>query len=143
MDRARILLTGCFFILSCALAGGAFGQNGRYATCEPLLKTLWAQTRPYNTDCLIGRKPVRVGCSAIALGMILAHNEYPATLDGMSLDWQRIKTAPRIEYLDTTAQRQLWQLLGGIFHSVDKTTTSAGTMITPRQIRLQMEKAGS
>ena len=46
---------------------------------EPLLRTAWAQGKPYNMYCpKVGRDYCKVGCSAISLAQVMRYWEYPA-----------------------------------------------------------------
>lgn len=56
----------------------------------PLVNLLWGQEEPYNRYCSRKKKNVAVGCSNIALAMIMTTNEFPTYMyinDNM-MDWK-------------------------------------------------------
>lgn len=53
--------------------------NRGAVSVEPLLKTAWAQGKPYNMYCpRSGRDYCKVGCSAVSLAQVMRYWEYPA-----------------------------------------------------------------
>ena len=117
-----------------------------YAEKSPLLKTNWGQESPYNYYCKRAlRKEAAVGCSAVALGMILTCNEFPDVLvvNSDTLDWKAMKTHPSIYYgLSDRGKEYVKKLLASIFYNVSRIATSEYTMITPRQIELRIKALG-
>jgi len=52
----------------------------RGMSVEPLLKTCWAQDKPYNMRCpKVGRNYCKVGCTAVALAQVIRYWKYPQT----------------------------------------------------------------
>ena len=53
--------------------------KNRGVSVEPLLRTAWAQGKPYNMQCpKVGREYCKVGCSALSLAQVMRYWEYPA-----------------------------------------------------------------
>ena len=116
----------------------------KYVTQLPLLVTNWDQGSPYNYYCKRGKnKEAKAGCSATALAMILAYNEYPDLwVNGWNIDWTELKKFPKIDSLDAGYQDQVKLLLGSIYSKVKKYTTESFTLITPRQIAIRLDSLG-
>ena len=56
----------------------------RGMSVEPLLKTCWAQDKPYNMRCpKVGNNYCKVGCTAVALAQVIRYWEYPQTAPAM------------------------------------------------------------
>jgi hypothetical protein len=56
----------------------------RGVSVEPMLKTNWAQGKPYNMRCpKVGRDYCMVGCTAVALAQVIRYWEYPKTAPAM------------------------------------------------------------
>lgn len=56
----------------------------RGMSVEPLLKTCWAQEKPYNMRCpKVGNNYCKVGCTAVALAQVIRYWEYPQTAPAM------------------------------------------------------------
>ena len=116
-----------------------------YAEKSPLLKTNWGQYPPYNYYCKrISRKSAWVGCSVVALGLILTCNEFPDTLviNGNAVDWTNMKSYPYIKMLSDYDQEYVKQLLASIFYNVNRVAMADYTMVTPRQIEKRMVNLG-
>ncbi len=114
---------------------------------SPLLNTNWDQGLPYSAYCKRGtrkNKDALVGCSALALGMILTCNEFPDTLsiNGRQINWADMKSSVYIDFLSNTAQDDVKLLLASIYYKVNKCTGKSYTMITPEQIRKRMIALG-
>lgn len=117
----------------------------------PLLSIKWNQgewnkSGVYNKYCFKNKgganeKNVCAGCSSTALAMIMACNEYPASLriNGTLIDWAKVKEEPDATELNAQYQEHVSLLLGGIYNNVTHIATSKGTLITPRQIKLLMK----
>ena len=59
-------------------------SNNRGLSVEPLLKTTWAQGKPYNMRCpKVGKDYCMVGCTAVALAQVMKYWEYPTTAPAM------------------------------------------------------------
>lgn len=114
---------------------------------SPLLKTNWGQDiYGYNKYCYRdnGKKQVKTGCSATAMAMIVAYNEFPNSLEvnGKQLCWQKMKNSPYIENLSVEGMDDVARLMGSIFNHVKKTFWQEYTLITPEQIKKRMQEFG-
>lgn len=110
----------------------------------PLVNLLWGQEEPYNRYCSRKKKNVAVGCSNIALAMIMTTNEFPTYMyinDNM-MDWKEMKKARKIKNVSEEAREDIARLVWCIFRQVKKWVTIWGTVIPPRQIRKRMEAYG-
>ena len=122
-------------------------SSPRYYTKSPLLgQCSWGQTSPYNKYCKRGtskQAEAFTGCSTTAMAMIVAYNEYPQNLiiNDVQIDYKKIKNYPLSLLYDTEIE-YISLLMGSIFNSVRKVTTSSYTMITPYQIKKLMQKFG-
>lgn len=130
-------------------SGGGNDNPSRLTTKTPLLNYSWGQGEPYNKYCkrknlVFSVKSALVGCSAVALSMIMARNEFPQsyTVKGHRLNWEGIKAGYKIEYLSETSKEDLALLLGSVYNTVKKVAVKGATMITPEQIKKRMEAVG-
>ena len=112
----------------------------------PLVNLLWGQEEPYNKYCSRKKRNVAVGCSNIALAMIMTTNEFPTYMyiNGNMMDWKEMKKEKKLdeETSSKEAQEDITRLVWCIFRQVKKAVTKNGTLITPRQIRQRMEAYG-
>lgn len=78
---------------------------------QPMLRTEWKQTKPFNSYCpetnntepeLNGRAPA--GCTAVALGQIMAYHQYPTEIITYWPNWNIISN---VTDASTSAQKQL------------------------------------
>ena len=129
--------------------GGNDDPDVRLTTKTPLLNYSWGQGNPYNKYCrrknFVGKvKSAKVGCSAVAMGMIMARNEFPQSymVNGHLLDWEGIKDGYRIEYLSEISQNDLALLLGSVYNAVERIAVKGATMIAPEQIKKRMVAVG-
>lgn len=111
---------------------------------EPLMNLLWGQEEPYNRYCSRKKRNVAVGCSNIALAMIMTTNEFPTNMyvNGNRMDWKAMKKGSIFQDVSDEAQEDISRLVWCIFRQVKKLVTKGGTLITPRQIRKRMEEYG-
>ena len=116
---------------------------------EPLLNISWGQEDPYNKYCnrrnLAGKqKSAFTGCSATAMAMIVAHNEYPQTLiiNGETLDWVGMKKKTLARDLTSKGKDDAARLIGSIYNFVNKIAQPEFTLITPEQIKKRMQGFG-
>ena len=116
-------------------------------TVEPLLRSQWGQTNPYNFKCpKVDGLLTYVGCSAIALAQVMRYWEYPAAcdslpsyitrtlgmsveaLEGTALDWENMLDRYRIGGDHTTEQLNavttLLRYVGQAEHMDYRTTAS-------------------
>ena len=119
--------------------------NHQWQVRSPLLNYSWSQGYLYNTYCY--RAPdVRAytGCSATAMGMIVAYNEFPADvqLNGVDLNWDEMKSSFKIKTLSSVGRECVALLLGYIYNSVNKWPTEAFTLIFPSEIKVLFERMG-
>lgn len=118
-------------------------------TKEPLLNISWGQEEPYNKYCnrrnLAGKqKPALTGCSATAMAMIVAHNEYPQTLviNGENINWAEMKKDTLAGNLTSKGKDDVARLIGSIYNFVNKIAQPGFTLITPEQIKKRMQGFG-
>lgn len=78
---------------------------------QPMLRTEWKQSKPFNSYCpaknntdpeLNGRAPA--GCTAVALGQIMAYHQYPTEIITYWPNWNIISN---VTDASTSAQKQL------------------------------------
>lgn len=131
--------------------GGGSGGNSSpiLATKKPLLNISWGQGNPYNKYCfrrnLVGKKKSACsGCSATAMAMIAAYNEYPNTLiiNGEPIDWAGMKTDTLAHSLTNKGKDDVARLIGSIYNFVRKIARPNYTLITPEQIKKRMQEIG-
>ena len=85
--------------------GGPSAGNGGVITCEwvttaevpAMLSTIWFQGAPLNQFCptkTFSSGNTYIGCGGVAMGQILAYNEYPVSfyLDNYYVDWSLLKS---------------------------------------------------
>ena len=110
----------------------------------PIMNLLWGQEEPYNKYCSRKKRNVAVGCSNIALAMIMTTNEFPTYMyiNGNMMDWTEMKKNEIIDYVSDEAQEDISRLVWCIFRQVKKWVSIWGTVISPRQIRKRMEAYG-
>lgn len=111
---------------------------------EPILNISWGQEEPYNKYCnrrnLVGKqKPALTGCSATAMAMIVAHNEYPQTLviNGENINWAEMKKDTLAGNLTSKGKDDVARLIGSIYNFVNKIAQPGFTLITPLRNLLQ------
>lgn len=119
------------------IGGGGIGGGivNTIPSISPLLKTNWSQTGLYDDDC----DNKAVGCSALALAMILTHNKYPTTLkvNNTTIVWDSICNVGRLTSKSSNlAKTQIPLLIGSVYHKCKKKyfKNRNETLITPRQI---------
>lgn len=61
----------------------SFRSNNRTQTVDVMLTTDWAQSNPYNQQCVINGQTCSVGCAGLAMAQILNYWEYPKETDGV------------------------------------------------------------
>lgn len=76
--------------------------------------------------------------------MIMSYNEFPDVLyvNGIPIEWEKTKEKPYASWLSSEGKESVSLLFGLIFNKVTHLATSKGTLITPRQIELQMIDLG-
>ena len=123
-------------------SGSGSGGSASLATVQPMLTYSWGQQSPYYKYCyryplFSGPKQALVGCSNVALAMIMAYNEYPTTmvLNGVLLDWSELKMPD----LSSFGKECAAQLCGGIFNTVPHISGKNFTLVTPTAIRNRMQ----
>lgn len=72
------------------------------------LKRQWSQESPFNKYC---PGNAAVGCAAVAMGLIMAHHQYPAKINGYTLNWTGIDLIGNGNGGTETAKEQLAHLL--------------------------------
>lgn len=123
-------------------------DNPVVQTVAPLLNINWNQGQwenpdVYNKYCIKNNgKYAYSGCTTTALAMIMAHNEFPKRfkVNGNELIWTDMKQDADAHNLNAQAQEHVSLLFGAIYNNVKHSSTSRGTLITPKQIELFMNK---
>lgn len=115
------------------------GTGNSIPAISPMLKTNWSQTGLYDDEC----DNKAVGCSALALAMIIAYNEQPTTLkvNGTTILWNSINEVNQLTSTSSeTAKIQIPLLIASIYHKCSKMyfRNRNETLITPRQIEKRM-----
>lgn len=100
------------------------------------LKTTWGQDSPYNKK--IGRS---AGCSNTALAQIIAYNEFPATVENMTMPYKRLKLSSSIASKSSLADT-VAHLFKAIYDNCDPTPIQDNTLIWPKDIKAYMCKLG-
>lgn len=112
--------------------GGSSGTNEWVVLDQviPMLTTKWDQVHPFNVFCptknnsteadLHGRAPV--GCVAVALGQLIAYNQYPYRIGMLDVSWpiifaDTIDYSHVAEYLYALGGRLFLRMDYGKFHS--------------------------
>lgn len=132
-------------------AGSGHTVDGPSATPmpekAPMLQTNWGQDYyGYNKYCYRdnGKKQAKTGCSATAMAMITAYNEFPKSLNinGKLLNWKEMKKHTTIDSLSTSGYDDVALLMGSIYNHVKKIPGDGYTLITPEQIKKRMQDFG-
>ncbi|MDO4511899.1 MAG: C10 family peptidase [Bacteroidales bacterium] len=84
----------------------------------PLLSTCWHQGNPFNKELcdVFGVSSIDVGCVPVAIGQIVNYYQYPASINGETLNWGLISQATGLESYHTSATdaaSHLLYLIGG------------------------------
>lgn len=127
--------------------GDDTGYPEKFAKCSPLVNLKWHQDAPYNKYCkrgIGGKEPAAVGCSNLALAMIVTANEFPnqLTINNVPLSYPEMKCYPKIGNLSDSGRENVTLLIGYSYNNVLKLTGKNYTMVTPEQIRKRLIALG-
>lgn len=120
------------------------GLSSNFVTRTPMLSYSWSQEDPYNLYCQNGSGVcVNTGCSTTAMAMIVAYNEFPQSMqvNGVTLDWNGMKSAYKATSLPSANQNHVALLMGSIFNFVQHFLLD-GTLIFPSEIKTRLEDFG-
>lgn len=94
-----------------------------------LMKTRWSQSSPYDDFVPNGKA---AGCVPIALGQIMAYNEYPQNLEfnGIAINWDSLNSGPYI-LPNTAAAVMVAQLIYSIQYMCGSWRFNGGTFTFP------------
>lgn len=83
---------------------------------SPVLGTQWGQSatwssfinyNKYTPYCPSKSENMPLGCTAVAVSQIMAHYEYPKSLDGYIFDWSGMKASPRGESVSSSNKEKI------------------------------------